>query len=291
MKSYRKPYRIRKKTFFLFRLFHLLKSPFFWLSILIFSFFLAISYFLFYSSIFQIKDFEISGNREIPTDQIKNFLINQTTKKFLFFPTQSIFLINSKKLNELFFVNFPQIKEIKIKRKLPEKIAVFIKEREAQFSFCQEKDKEKECFFVDEKGIIFKKISLTETKNFPLIELQSQKEFKLAQKILGEREISFLSQIKDNLRNFKIDVLHFSLEEGKNKVLVKTGEGWDIYFNLGEDLSWQLTKLRIVLEKQIPLERKNDLEYIDLRFGNFANFKYRKEKEKQEEINQNNKEK
>jgi hypothetical protein len=55
---------------------------------------------------------------------------------------------------------------------------------------------------------------------------------------------------------------------------IKTFEGWLIYFNPKEDLDWQTQKLDLVLEKQIPLEKREELEYIELRFGNQAFIKY-----------------
>jgi len=55
----------------------------------------------------------------------------------------------------------------------------------------------------------------------------------------------------------------------------KTLEGFQIYFNFQEDLDWQLTKLKAVLEEEISQERRKNLEYIDVRFGNFAPYKYR----------------
>jgi len=56
---------------------------------------------------------------------------------------------------------------------------------------------------------------------------------------------------------------------------VKTDEDWEIYFDPRGDLNWQLTKLNSVLKEKIPPEKRKDLEYIELRFGDLAPFKYR----------------
>jgi len=48
---------------------------------------------------------------------------------------------------------------------------------------------------------------------------------------------------------------------------VKTAEGWEIYFNLEENLSWQLTQLYLLLERKISPEERRTLQYIDLRFN------------------------
>lgn len=52
----------------------------------------------------------------------------------------------------------------------------------------------------------------------------------------------------------------------EEKIDVRTAEGWAIYFNLKENLNWQITKLAAVLEKRIPQGKRENLKYIDLRF-------------------------
>ena len=52
-------------------------------------------------------------------------------------------------------------------------------------------------------------------------------------------------------------------------------EGFEIYFDPRADIDWQLTKLNSVLKEKIPPEKRKDLEYIELRFGDLAPFKYR----------------
>jgi len=36
-----------------------------------------------------------------------------------------------------------------------------------------------------------------------------------------------------------------------------------------------LTKLKLLLDEKIPIRKRGDLEWIELRFGNFANPKYK----------------
>ena len=53
-----------------------------------------------------------------------------------------------------------------------------------------------------------------------------------------------------------------------------TKEGWRILLDLKENMEWQQTKLQLVLEQKIPLEKRGELQYIDLRFGDQAYIKY-----------------
>src|SRR3990167_4632667 len=66
-----------------------------------------------------------------------------------------------------------------------------------------------------------------------------------------------------------------NITEDIGKIKVKTQEVWDIYFDLKNNVDWQIIKLSSVLEKEIPQEKRGDLEYVDLRIGNFAPYKYR----------------
>ncbi|MDP1538585.1 MAG: hypothetical protein Q8M00_00960, partial [bacterium] len=79
------------------------------------------------------------------------------------------------------------------------------------------------------------------------------------------------SQLEENL-NILIKGFIISSRE---KLIVLTQEGWELYFNLQEDVKWQLAKLKALLEEKIPPEKRKNLEYIELRFGNFANPKYK----------------
>jgi len=58
------------------------------------------------------------------------------------------------------------------------------------------------------------------------------------------------------------------------RVNVKTSGHWEIYINPKESVEWQVEKLRAVFEKNISPERRGELEYIDLRFGDQAFIKY-----------------
>lgn len=280
VRRYRKPYRIKKKRslgrFFL----KVLKSRFFWLLFLILLFVGAVSWAVFFASFFQIKEIRVSGNQKIQTEDIKNFLDQKISQRFLFFPTKSTFLINSNKVNNDFRENFPQAKEIKIKIKFPDILIAQVKERIEIGIWCQNLESEEsliiqdeQCFLIDETGVIFEVI---EKESYNLkIKSQEEKNREVWEKILENKQMTSILKIQESLKNdLKIGTQEFILQ-GADRINTKTAEGWEIYFNLKEDLDWQLTKLKAALEKEVPKERRGDLEYIDLRFGNFAPFKYK----------------
>jgi len=262
MKNFRKPYRLKKKK-------SILKSRFFWLTILILIIFGGIFYLIFFYPLFQIKEIEISGNQKIFKENLENFLKEKINQNFLFFSsTKSIFLINFSQIKKELFKNFPQIDEINLKRKFPNSIVLQINEKKPVAIFCKE-----ECFFIDEEGIIFESTLIE--PNFFILKKEIKGEIILGQEVIKKEQISKILEIDSKLKNELKILTKEILVVSEERFNVKNLENWQIYFNFKENLDWQLTKLRTVLEKEIPHEKRKNLEYIDLRFGNFAPYKYK----------------
>lgn len=280
MRNYRKPYRAKKKK-------SIFKNRFFWLGILVLIIFSGGFYLICFHSFFQIKAVEISGNEKVSIENLENLLYEKISQKVLFFPSQSIFLTNFGEIRKGILINFPQINETGLKRKLPHTLLLQVEERKPVAIFCQA-DK---MFFVDKEGIIFESLKPHTTKQgFTMFKKETGGEINLGEKILEKEQLAKILEVAVKLKN-QLKIL--TEEESSSTALadslaieeiivvsdvrfdVKTSEGFKIYFNFQEDLDWQLTKLIAVLEKEVPPERRKDLEYIDVRFGKFAPCVYR----------------
>ncbi len=261
---YRKPYRFKKKK-------SIFKNRFFWLTILILIILGGIFYLICFSSFFQVRKIEIVGNQKTETEKLLRNIEKKLEKKIFFFPSQSIFLVNLKEINNLLLEKFPQVASVNLKRRFPDALSIEIKEREPVAIFSQQEKN----FFIDKEGVIFEEIFQEEWEMFKIKKLNLGKALNLGEKVVLKEELAqileFGQKLKEDLKISPIEFLIIS-EEGIN---IKTSENWEIYFNPIENTEWQLTKLKAVLEKEIPQEKRKDLEYIDLRFGNFAPYKYR----------------
>ncbi|MCH7604650.1 hypothetical protein IID24_01535 [Patescibacteria group bacterium] len=82
---------------------------------------------------------------------------------------------------------------------------------------------------------------------------------------------SFLTSGDEEIR-----IVLYTIVSGA-RVNAETSEHWDMYINPKKNIEWQVEKLRTVFEKNVPPERRGELEYIDLRFGDQAFIKYRDE--------------
>ena len=263
MRKYRKPYRVKRKS-------SILKNRFFWLGTLILIIFGGIFYLICFAHPFQIKEIKISGNQKVSTENLQNIIQNQIEKKVLFLPAKSIFLVNLNEINKNILEKFPHIAQANLNRDFPDILLVQIEERKPVAILCQNEY----CFSVDNSGIAFE-LNEIQPDLVTLRKGDLNSEIKLGEKLFDQTLIFQILDIQSQLReNFKIPTKEVLIVSDE-RVNFRTLEGWEIYLNPERDVAWQLTKLRVVLEEEIPPENRKNLEYIDLRFGNFAPYKYR----------------
>ena len=296
VKQYRKPHRFKKRK-------PIYRQRFFWLGLLILISLSSLFYFLFFAEFFQVEKINLSGLEQVSQEDLNLLIQEKLENRILFFPTRSIFLMDLNKIKEDILGKFPQIAKVEIKRSFPRALDFLVTEREGLAIFCQEGEEDKSsslnfadaqvdnCFVLDKEGIIFEE-RLVSNSSWPVIRtLTFTAEINPGEKVVKEDKSSFPpfaaarvvekedlvsileinSQLKENL-NIPIEEFVISSRE---KLIVLTSEGWELYFNLQENIEWQLTKLKALLEEKIPSEKRQDLEYIELRFGNFANPKYK----------------
>lgn len=270
MEKYRRPYRIKRlqpSHHFLLRQRRrqpksILKSRFFWLTVLFLIIAGTFIYFLIFSSFFQIKEIKISGNEKVSTEEIKNLIEEKIDQRILFPSSKSIFLVDFDLIKNTLLEKFPQIAKINLKRKFPDVLTAEIKEREAIGIFNQPEN----YFLIDKEGVIFELAVLESEEYFEIKKLNLTTELKLGDRAVEKEIISQILDIEKKLREIGIKIEEFTTFS-EERLNAKTIEGWQIYFDSKGDLDWQIMELRLVLEKEIPLEKRNNLEYIDLRFS------------------------
>ena len=270
-KSYirRKPHKIKRKK-------SILKNRFFWLAILSLAVSVAAFYFFIFSSFFQVKEIkiEVINQQRISREALESLIWEQVESKALFLPTKSVILVNLKKLNEDLSKRFPQINKINLKRDFPARLNIIVFERMPIGIWCQSFNESDDgeafdCFFIDKEGVIFEKAVLAPgltIKNFG-----SKLEFSLGDKILETEDLNLILKIRETLQKKNIDNEEFAIIS-QTQLNAKTLEGWWVYLNPENDIDWQMVQLDLVLEKQIPPDKREKLEYIDLRFDKIFTF-------------------
>lgn len=247
--------RIKKKGSFL-------KNRFFWLGLSIAVFVELVLYVVVLFPFFQIQEVRVEGNVAISENKIKSVVLQNLWKRFLFFPTASILLADTRGIRDDLLLALVELKTVSIRRKLPDVLAVSVQEKRTVALWCQDR-----CFALDKEGIAFKEVDLS--PDFPIVGSLKEVPENLGETIVQK---DALLAILDFSR--EVNVSSFTIIS-ENQINANISEGWSIYFTHTMDLSWQITKLQTVLENKIPLEKRKKLEYIDVRFGDQAYIKYR----------------
>jgi len=235
-------------------------------------FLIVLGYILFFSPIFKIRSIEVSGNKEVEAEEIKNS-----------FTYGNIFLVSENKIKNDLIKKIPKISDVEIKKNLIKRsIKLTIEERKKLGIACQINEQGAEnneqfgdCFYIDNQGVIFEDAPQTSGSLILLIKDYSQREFYLGKKIFEQRIVDFISQARQGLSSeIGLTALDFNVLSFPPKDLkVMTNEGWYIIFDLEGDIKNQLLSLKAALEEKILGEERKNLEYIDLRIENRIYYK------------------
>jgi len=232
------------------------------------------------SSRFQIKYVEVSGMEKLGAEDIKSTASEFLKGNYKFFiPRSSFFLAGSEDLSQKLQENFYLIDSVSVSKKFPDKVIISIKERTPFGIFCKKESGieagggncayiDKNGFAYDEapffRGAIFMKIS----KDVSEIKIGSR----ALEPVLMERMENFAEELK---RVTGLETTGFELfSKIPREARVATSEGFKIYLNHDDDFKKVLQVLKTVLDQEIKDKRSN-LEYIDLRFGNKVFYKFK----------------
>jgi len=239
----KKRFRIKKPIY---------KKKLFWFLILGFFLFCFFIWFLFFSRFFLVE--KLSAREP----EIDNFLKEKEKENFLKKELNFLFLLNWKKIQREILENFPEIKEVKLKILGFRRFEVEIEKRKGIFNFCVNE----KCYLFDEKGIAFK-----EGNDPNLIVIEGEKEASIKKEIFPEKMVQGVLNIKKDFDNMGVKIDKIKIGEERLEVL--TSQGYIVIFDPEKDISFQLKKFEVGI-KNIPKEKIEKLDYIDLRFSNFA---------------------
>lgn len=254
-KYYRKPHQYRKKKQFFYK-----KLLFFvFLALIVLG---SVFYGLFIWKAFWVEKIVIDGEENVAEAEIAFLAQKGVQNKALFLDTKSIWAINTGGIREDILSAFPRIASAEVKKSFFNALNIQIKERTAAALWCESEH----CFLIDDHGVIFEEAPID--SELAVIEtLQSPDEVFLGKTIVAREKIAQILDIQTKL----IQSLNLSIKKAvlvsNERLDVETIEGWLVRFNLKNNLDQQITELKLVLKEQISLEKRKNLEYIDLRFS------------------------
>ena len=236
----------------------------------------GVAYGIFFTPFFQIEHIKVSGNAKIPEDSLREIVQAYLPRKFMFFEMNHFLLANTSAAAEEVKAAFSEIESINVQKKFPDSVLVIVRERQGIAVWCQ--GAVRQCFALDAHGVIFEK---KEPERELILSRNDGGEVSVGEGAVDpellKRILSFGQQLDASSLFGEVGLrVSSAVLVSKERVNAKISEGWEIYLNPTENIDWQATKVKLVLEKEIPSGKRPFLEYIDLRFGDQAYIKYRK---------------
>lgn len=265
-KRYKKPYRARRKKPFY-------AKPLFWRSVFFFSLAAGTFWLVCFSSTLEIKEIEIAGTEKINGKDCIEAIKSQANKKIALFDSKSILLFDIDQAKKDLLAQFPQAENIIIEREFPSKIIASIQERREVAVFNDNGEK----YLIDSDGVAFE--NWQQEKGFLEI-VGARGKTAVGDRVIEKDLLSAILRMKSDIAaSAGIDIVSAAIVTPE-RINLLTVDDWYIYFNPLKDISDQTLKLVSVMEDEIFKEKKENLEYIDIRFTRV----YLKEKQAVESV-------
>ncbi len=217
-------------------------------------------YFFTFYPLFQTESIVIKNAKNLKEEALFDFVEQRINKDFPLFSSRSILLISSEKTRRELLRKTSVIEDVKINKVFPATIEIEIKERDPFAVWCGAADK-KSCYYLNKEGIVFQKADAIPRK-LPLF--IKEKEVTLGEVIVDNSFLQTLSLAERELLRSGV-VVNYSRIPTAKTIVMHVDEGWKIHFSL-DNIDKELANFPLVV-KEIDRERRKNLDYIDLRFG------------------------
>lgn len=218
---------------------------------------------------FNAKYVEVFGNETIETSKILSVVDEKISGNYFWlFPRNNAFLYPRKDIKNDLLENYLRFEEVDVYVGDFPNIAVKVVERKKMFLWCDDA----QCFYVDGTGLLFQEAPIFSGGVFLTFRGgEVDTENPLGSYVLPTNEFSLITKI---FREPDLAGINFRSVEIKENddFIFETSRGWEIRATRDIAENNFLNKLNLSLASEALLG-KDELEYIDLRFGNKVFYK------------------
>ena len=220
------------------------------------------------SAAFALTKLAVWGNHQVSTATLSPLFDQPAGQRvWRLFSQQNFFLFNSRQLTAQLTKQY-NFTSVQVKKKFPHTVKITIVEQ-APALLLQIGER---AYQVDLKGEVFAPASLPPSGALPLVKIKQPTKISLGDHPLTETTREFLLSFNRQLNQIGVTAANFNLEMlTSREIRVTTTENWQIYLNVRQDLLQQVNNLKLVLQTKVK-DRQN-LQYIDLRFGDRVFYK------------------
>jgi hypothetical protein len=234
----------------------------------------------------RIAAIEIGGEKEMPeqlvADRVREILSDDSWR---FIPRDSILFYNKEAIQRAVVADFPRLRFASVGREswFSNTLVVTIDERSPLARWCPSATLGTEvqaCFVLDETGFIYAEDSATAVR--PSSEYVFSggipEDGVPIGRVFSPGHLPGLLALLERLADAGFAAQGASIENEQD-FLVPLDRGFSIKASFGSDVGGLVRNLELVLNSETLQGRQDDLEYVDLRFGNRVYYKLKGEAE------------
>ena len=193
-----------------------------------------------------------------------------------FVPRDHFFLVSGEAIEHRLRGEFPQIRKIDVNKRFPDRLIATIEERMLWGVYCVgelPRVAARPCSYLDENGTAYEELAYFEGWLLPVIYGAAAPEIGAA--AVSRATIEFFEQARQALADVGAYPLGLVLSTSTpTDGALRLAEGWQLLVVMDRPIPSWFDALETLLAAEIGA-RRQELEYIDLRFGNKVFYKYR----------------
>lgn len=234
-----------------------------------------------------VSNVEVKGNMITKTEELKDFVMGELSGNYYYiFPKKSVFIYPQKTIEAKAYERFSRLYDVNVKTEDSNTVSISVKERRPEYLWCgtgmsNEENSAEDCYFLDNRGYIFSKAPHFSGYIYfkfygPLANFDDSNPIKSF--VLREDMFAKVLGFRDSLKNLSL---------GSYRILILNNGDFELYLNSGGKVMFNQTGDYEKLAKNLELalntepllgnmkDKKEKLDYIDLRFGNKVFFKFK----------------
>lgn len=222
--------------------------------------------------LFQVTSLRIVGS-EFIADEIAGVLWSELkTRNFFVLPSTHVLFVPEKRVAQSVQMQFPEIEDVDVSRNIFGVVEVSVSTRRPWIVVCREE--RGLCFYVSSDGTVY-----SESPHFSgsalvkIFDMRGDDIYPGSRFLSEEKRVAF-SKVYEEFENYGFTEISKVSILKQDRMEVVTDEGWKAIFDLRANANEMLENLRTAITVQIK-DKKKDLDYIDLRFGNKLFFKFK----------------
>jgi cell division septal protein FtsQ len=229
-------------------------------------------YILFWAGVFSVQNIEIQYEGSIAHQELEQDIWGTLLGKWgNLIIRNNLLFIQEEKIMELMRGRHPKLAAVRIQKQFPHRLIVEAQDKPYQVLWCTGPD----CFLVDGEGRAENSHAFFEHRDEQgrvyTLRDESQTPVTVGEKLLDEKESALLGNI----------VQYFELRTGftitgelvrpgvfSQEIRITTNQGFRVFLSARLPFDQSLDALMLFLEREIPLEERDKVDYVDLRTEN-----------------------